>query len=79
MDDSTYEIVGDFTLLGVSKELTVKFARVGAGKDPWGGFRTGFEGTFTIKRSEFGMKQMLEAVGDDVQIQLAGTPPGKMS
>lgn len=71
VDDSTLEVTGDFTLLGVAKEVTGKFTKIGAAKDPWGGFRTGYEGALTIKRSDFGMKQMLEAVGDDVPITVS--------
>jgi len=66
--DTNFDVTGDFTLLGVTKEITVKLTRTGAGKDPMGNFRTGFEGTFTIKRSDYGMTQMLQGVGDDVQI-----------
>ena len=66
-----YEVTGDFTLLGVAKEITVKLAHTGGGKSPFGDFRIGFEGTFTFKRSDFGMKAMLNAVGDDVQVTVA--------
>lgn len=66
-----YEVTGDFTLLGVSKEITVKLQHTGGGKSPFGDFRIGFEGTFAFKRSDFGMKAMLNAVGDDVQVTVA--------
>jgi polyisoprenoid-binding protein YceI len=36
-----------------------------------GGVRTGLETTFTIKRSDFGMKFMLEGIGDEVRITVA--------
>ena len=68
IDDSTYEVTGGFTLRGVSKPLTVKVVKVGEGKDPWGGFRSGYECTFTIKRSDFAMTKMLDAVGDEVAV-----------
>ena len=29
---------------------------MGEGKDPWGGYRAGFEGSTTIKMSDFGIK-----------------------
>jgi polyisoprenoid-binding protein YceI len=51
--------------------LTVKVQRTGSGKDPWGGFRIGFETTFTIRRSDFGMNFMMEGVGDEVRIILS--------
>lgn len=69
--DQTFAVTGDFTLLGVTKEITLSVTRVGAGKDPYGNTRVGFETAVTLKRSEFGMNQMLQAVGDDVHIQLA--------
>ncbi|MCW8128842.1 MAG: YceI family protein [Planctomycetota bacterium] len=70
-DDGTYDVTGNFTMLGVTKELTLKLTKTGGGKDPWGGLRVGFEGTFTIKRSDYGMKQALDAIGDDVTIIVA--------
>ena len=33
-----------------------------------GGYRIGFETTFTIKRSDFGMDFMMGGVGDEVRI-----------
>lgn len=66
-----YEVTGDLTLLGVTRPLTVKVQRTGAGEDPWGGFRIGFETTFTIKRSDFGMNFMMGGVGDEVRIILS--------
>jgi polyisoprenoid-binding protein YceI len=63
---STYEVTGDMILHGVTKPLTVKLQQVGTGKDPFGKYRTGFECNVTIKRGDFGMRFMPEAVGDDV-------------
>jgi polyisoprenoid-binding protein YceI len=51
--------------------MTVKVQRTGSGEDPWGGFRIGFETTFTIKRSDFGMNFMMGGVGDEVRIILS--------
>ena len=66
IDDSSYKVAGDFTMHGVTKPLTITAVKVGEGKDPWGGYRIGFESTFTIKRSEFGMTKMLDGISDDV-------------
>jgi len=68
---TTYRVSGDLTLLGVTKPLTVTATRVGSGKDPWGGYRTGFTTEFTIKRSDFGMDFLLNGVGDDVHITVS--------
>lgn len=66
-----YEVTGDLSLHGVTRPLTAKVQQTGSGKDPWGGFRIGFETTFTIKRSDFGMNFMREGVGDNVRIMLS--------
>ena len=44
---------------------------VGEGKDPFGNYRAGFETTFTIKRSAFGMKYMLGPLSDEVRVILS--------
>jgi polyisoprenoid-binding protein YceI len=76
-DEMTYEVTGDLTLHGVTRPITVKLERVGSGKGPRGGYITGFDTTFTIKRSDFDMKFMLEGIGDEVRIMmgLEGTRP----
>jgi len=58
-----YDVVGELTLHGVTKPVTVKAVKVGQKGD-----RIGLETAFTIKRSEFGMKFMLDRLPDDVGI-----------
>lgn len=62
----TYEVSGNLNMHGVTRSLTMTMHQVGAGKDPRGIYRTGFDTSFTIKRSEYGMKYMLGGLGDDV-------------
>lgn len=62
-------ITGDLTLRGVKKSLTFTAEKVGS--STMMGARTGFLAQTTIKRSDFGMKGMLEAIGDDVELTLA--------
>ncbi|MCP3871065.1 MAG: YceI family protein [Gammaproteobacteria bacterium] len=47
---------GDLTLHGVTKPITLDVTHVGAGKDPWGGYRRGFEGTTRLSLKDFGIK-----------------------
>lgn len=68
IDDDTYEFTGDVTLLGVTKPLTTQVDFIGAGTDPWGGYRVGGTTRFTIKRSDFGMSYGAPAVGDEVSL-----------
>ena len=64
-----YDVTGDLTLHGVTKPVTVTMEHVGAGEFPMDkSFRTGFEGNVTIKRSDFEMKNMMEAVGDEIRL-----------
>jgi polyisoprenoid-binding protein YceI len=51
--------------------LHVRF--IGAGVNPIDkAYTVGFEATGTIKRSDFGVKTYLPAVGDEVQLSIAG-------
>jgi polyisoprenoid-binding protein YceI len=60
------KLMGDLTMHGVTKAVTIDVNHVGEGADPWGGYRSGFEGSITLKVGDFGMP---EWVGD-VQISL---------
>jgi len=71
INSDTYQVTGNLTLLGKSRKLTVDAKHTGSGKDPWGNFRRGFETSFTIKRSDFGMDFMLGGVSDDVAITVS--------
>ncbi len=66
-----FEILGDLTLHGVTHEIVVTAVQTGAAKDPWGGYRIGFETVFDIKRSDFKMQGMQGAVGDEVQLTVS--------
>jgi polyisoprenoid-binding protein YceI len=71
LDAHSYEVTGDLTLHGATQPVTAKLEHVGSGKDPFGMYRTGFEATFTLKRSDFGMKAMLQGIGDEVRVTAA--------
>ena len=71
ISSNTYEVAGNLTLLGKTRPISMKASDTGAGEDPWGKYRRGFETTFTIKRSEFGMNFMLKGVSDEVDITVS--------
>ena len=67
----SYEVSGNLTLLGKTQPVTVKALQTGNVKDPWGNFRQGFETSFSIKRSDFGMDFMMGVAGDDVLLTVS--------
>lgn len=66
--EGAYEVAGDLTLHGVTKPLKAKVEHVGSGKGRGGGAIAGFEATFTVKRSDFGMNFMVGPLGDEVHL-----------
>lgn len=63
-------VEGDLELHGVTKPVTLAVTPVGAGKDPWGGYRAGYSAVATLKRSDFGMNFMPGGIGNDIAITL---------
>jgi polyisoprenoid-binding protein YceI len=55
VDDENYTLTGDLTIKDVTKPITINFERTGAGDDPWGNFRVGFEGKTVINRTDWGV------------------------
>jgi len=71
-----FTVVGDLTIRGTTREVTLKASYEGRGKDPWGGERISFTATGKIDRRDFGLtwNQALETggilVSNDVKIAL---------
>ncbi|MFQ5329132.1 MAG: YceI family protein [Thermodesulfobacteriota bacterium] len=53
MGKVTAILKGDFTLHGVTRPIEIEVTQVGSGKDPWGGFRRGFEGKTSFALSDY--------------------------
>lgn len=62
------DVKGKLTLHGVTKDMTIPVVKVGEGNSPFGDYRAGFLSQFSIKRSDYDMKNLLNVVGDDVSI-----------
>lgn len=70
--EQSYDVVGELTLLGKTKEITVQVRDTGRGPGMRGGEVSGVETTFTIKRSDFGMNYLVgKGLSDEVQITVA--------
>ena len=52
-------LTGDLTLHGVTRGITMVVEEIGAGDDPWGGFRRGFKGSTPLLRSDYGIDHYL--------------------
>ena len=69
-----YNLKGNFTLHGITKEITLAMTYGGTTKDPWGNTKAGLKVTGVINRTDFGLKynSVLEAgsmmIGEDVTI-----------
>ena len=70
-DEAT--VVGDLTLRGVTRPVTIEVEFNQAGPSMGGRYRAGFDGEATIKRSDFGInfgQQM--GLGDEVKLHIEG-------
>jgi polyisoprenoid-binding protein YceI len=71
-----YVVVGDLTIHGVTREVSLDVAAEGFVRDPWGNEKAGFHATGAVNRKDFGLvwNVMLETggvvVGDEVKLNL---------
>lgn len=82
--EDSADVTGDFTLHGVTKEVTLKAKFLGKGKGMTGGLQTGWEAKTTIKRSDYGLTwnklvEGVSAVGDEIHIDLQIEAPAAKS
>ncbi len=74
---STYEVTGDLTLHGVTREITLAVDYLGTARDPWGNDRAGFSTSTKLDRKAYGIvwNQTLDAggllLGDEVEVTIA--------
>jgi polyisoprenoid-binding protein YceI len=71
-DASAATVVGDLTLRGVTRPVTMEVEFNQAGPSMGNVYKTGFDGAATIKRSEFGVNFAIPAVSDEVELHIAG-------
>ncbi|WP_322979410.1 YceI family protein [Pseudomonas sp. C11] len=66
--EGTADVTGNLTLNGVTKPVVFAAKFIGEGKDPWGGYRAGFEGTTTIKMKDFDISMDLGPASETVEL-----------
>ncbi|MBS3804050.1 MAG: YceI family protein [Oleiphilaceae bacterium] len=67
-DGEEAEIIGDLTLRGITREVTLDAEMLGHGDDPWGGYRMGFEANTTLRLSDFGIPTDLGPASQTVEM-----------
>lgn len=74
LDDDNYQLKGNLTIKGITKEISLDVEFGGIAKDPWGNEKAGFSLSGKINRKDWGLNwnAALEAggvmVSDDVRI-----------
>jgi len=68
--DGSAKLSGNLTLNGVTKPVDIAVKKIGEGKDPWGGYRAGFEGTTQFKLKDFGINYNLGPASETVYLDL---------
>ena len=68
-----FNVTGNLTMHGVTKRVTFPLRMLGEGVGPFKDYRTGFLTNLTLKRSDYGMSNLLEnnMVGDAVAITIS--------
>jgi polyisoprenoid-binding protein YceI len=75
-DPSNFKVVGDLSIHGNTKEVTLDASFNGEGKDPWGNRRVSFDASTKLNRKDYDLtwNQALEAggfiLGDEVKLEI---------
>ena len=62
-------IAGDLTLKGVTRSVNINARKIGEGKDPWGGYRSGFEGTLEVKAGDYNLPAWIGPVSIELIVE----------
>jgi polyisoprenoid-binding protein YceI len=68
--DGSALLAGELTLRGVTRPIDIQVSQIGAGMDPWGGYRRGFEGRTRLQLKDFGIDFNLGPTASEVQLEL---------
>lgn len=68
--ESTAKLTGNLTFMGVTKPITLDVEHIGGGKDPWGGYRQGFEGRAIMTPKDWGLDMAAKLGPAAAQVEL---------
>lgn len=66
-----YNIAGKLTMHGVTKDVVLPVQKLGEGKGPYGKYRCGFLCQSKLKRSDYGMTNMVPNIGDEIAVTVS--------
>jgi polyisoprenoid-binding protein YceI len=69
--NGTSTLTGNLTLHGVTQAINIDVKYIGEGKDPWGGYRIGFEGISRIALADFGITKDLGPASQELDLIFA--------
>lgn len=64
-------LLGSLTLHGMTRDISIEVTKVGEGNDPWKGYRAGFHGKTSFKKSDFGITYDLGPAGEMIEFDLS--------
>jgi polyisoprenoid-binding protein YceI len=70
-EEGEADIIGDLTLRGVTREITLDAEMVGHGEDPWGGYRMGFEAETELRLKDFDIPMDLGPASETVELEIS--------
>ena len=69
--DGKAKLKGNLTLHGVTKKVELDVTKVAEGKDPWGGYRSGFEAVTNLKLKDYGINKNLGPASASLELIIA--------
>jgi len=65
-----FQVNGNLTIHGVTRQVSLPMQKLGEGDGPYGKYRCGFLCQTSIKRSDYGMTNMIPNIGDEVALTI---------